>query len=70
MTDNENDINDNEINSNFDGRQTMRIIFGKKVEEQITEKIRKIKDKSMEILQNRKANPHFHCLRLRLETWW
>ena len=55
MNDNEkeNEINENdsEINTNYDGRQTVRIIFGKKIEEEITDKIKTIKNSSMEILQ-------------------
>ena len=53
MNDGENEINDLERNSNFNGRQTLRIIFGKKYEEEITEKIRKIKDNSLTILQTK-----------------
>ena len=53
MNDGENEMNDLERNSNFNGRQTLRIIFGKKYEEEITEKIRKIKDNSITILQTK-----------------
>ena len=53
MNDGENEINDIERNSSFNGRQTLRIIFGKKYEEEITEKIRKIKDNSLTILQTK-----------------
>ena len=49
MNDGENEINDIERNNSFNGRQTLRIIFGKKYEEEITEKIRKIKDNSTRI---------------------
>ena len=46
MIDNDNEINepDSEINTNYNGRETVRIIFGKKIEEEITDKIKTIKD--------------------------
>ena len=52
MIDKENENEpDSEINTNYNGRETVRIIFGKKMEEELTDQIKKIKDSSMEILQ-------------------
>lgn len=66
MIDNDNEINepDSEINTNYNGRETVRIIFGKKIEEEITDKIKTIKDSSMEILQK-----HTKELEKRLEKF-